>query len=324
MFSILVTSLTPGSGKTSTALTVASDQQEKGKKISFIKPVINGLPGSNTIFTSDVVILKQLLQLPEPAETLSPNIPDAGSLKIVLKSLLTTTLSGKDVVIIESPFRDLKLNREIADFIQARILGVEGFQHDLSDSIHQYRGLGNCLVGVIVNKVPATRINEIKKITFNSGLKMVGIIPEERTLIGLTVHELADGINGKITNDCHHPEDFIENFMVGVLDPDHESEYYTRKKNKVVILGSDRADMQLSALETPLMCLVLAGPKAPVPVVMNRAEARQVPMVLVNRGVSEVIAELEGIFNKNVFSERKTSRTLNIFRQYLNLDILDH
>ncbi len=321
MFPLLITSSTTGSGKTSIAFTLALYLQSKGKKVTFIKPVTGGSSG-NAAAASDVVTLQYLLNLAEPAETLSPFFTDNVTLKTALNSLLNRNLSEAEVVIIESPSSDLSLNREIAVLLDAKILGVEVFQYDLTDTLIKYNDPENRLAGVVVNKVPDTRKKQVAEGALKSRIRVLGIIPEDRHLAGFTVRDLADGLNGEIISGRTRLEDNIENFIIGALNPDHGSEYYARKSNKAVILRSERADMQLSALETPSKCLVLAGPKAPVPVVLSRAETRKVPVISVKQDVPEVLARLEGIFRRTGFTQQKASRTIAVFNQYLDLDNL--
>lgn len=319
LYSLLITSTNTGSGKTSTAVALASALQDKGKKIAFIKPVAGDVSGQTTI-DPDVVSLKQLLNQEESA--LSLRFTDTDSLKTGLKNYLSRSSSGKDVMIMESSFRDLTLNFEIADFIQAGILGIEGFQPELTGILNRYQELGSCLLGVIINKVPVARIKQVQEIALKSGVKVAGVIPENRSLSAVTIRELAEGLNGKIIGNRLQLEESIESIMVGVLNPDHGAEYYSRKVNKAVIVSAERVDMQLSALTTPSACLVLAGSKPPVPVVVNRAEAKQVPVISVNQGIPEILTGLEDIFRKNRFNVQKASLTFQIFRRHVDFSAI--
>ncbi len=321
MRSILVASSSSGSGKTSTAITLASYLQHKGKKVAFIKPVLSGL-STDTATVSDVMILKQHLNLAESSDILSPSFPDIDTLKSGLKKLIDHTFSGKDVVIIESPTPYFTVNCEVADFTGAGILSVAVFQYDAAGFLADYNKQRTHRAGVVINKVPGTRNEPVNEVVLASGEKVIGIVPEDRRLAGFSVIDLADVLNGKIISGHPQPEEFIGSFMLGALNPDHGSEYYARKADKAVILRSEKADMQLAALETSTKCLVLAGSKAPVPVVLNRAETRKIPVVTVNRSISEILIGLEKIWSQTGFSLHKVTRTLEHFGQYLDLEEL--
>jgi BioD-like phosphotransacetylase family protein len=318
LFSVYITSSKSGNGKTSTALALSSYIQNTDKKTAFYKLAIGGQLSGMTS-ESDIDVIKQLLKLEEPAGSMFSIFPNIDSLK-ANRSNLERILSRKDGVLIEGTAQNFKAAGDIAENINARILGIEVFQNDLTSIYTNYQSFGKHLAGVIINKVPRSRLNQVKENNVKAGIKVLGVVPEDRSLLGLTVEELAERLSGEIVSGKTQPTEIVENFLVGVLNPDHGPDYYARKKNKAVIINSERADMQLSALETPTRCLILAGNKNPTAVVLRQAETKRVPIITVKQRIPEIISQIEGLLNQTILTERKVSRTIEVFNSYLNID----
>ena len=60
-----------------------------------------------------------------------------------------------------------------------------------------------------------------------------------------------------------------------------------KARNKAVITGGDRADIQLAALETSTKCIVLTGDLYPNAIILARAQECGVPIVETSHEVSE-------------------------------------
>ena len=56
-----------------------------------------------------------------------------------------------------------------------------------------------------------------------------------------------------------------ETYLIGAMSPDHALRYFQRAANKVVVVGGDRAEIILAALETPTAAIVLTGSYVPEP-----------------------------------------------------------
>jgi uncharacterized protein len=317
--SVYIFSSSAGSGKTSITVTLAKYLIVKNKKVAFFKPVING-PGVSSSRRVDVEIMKQLLGLEEKPEVISPEYSDENSLMSNIVPAFGRVTAGKDLVLIEGGSADFKIADEIARLLDAKVLGVEVFQDEISDILIRYKEMGKYLAGVIINKVPHSRLQQMKETGVKSGINITGVIPEDRSLMGPTVKAVADGIGGKMINSDLQPQGAIENFLLGAMNPDHGPDYYARKTNKAVIVRSDRTDMQLSALETLTKCLIIAGQKAPIPMVMNRAETKQVPIILVNNSIQGIVTNIENILSQPSLTRETVDKTASIFEKNLDLE----
>jgi uncharacterized protein len=315
--SLYISSSLSGSGKTSIAVTLAKYLTGKNKKVAFFKPVVK-VENPDSSSRVDALMMKQFLGLEETPEEISPEFSNETSLVSNFATSFTKFLTARDIVIIESEVTDFKTNGEIIKNLSPIVLGVEIFQDNLADILAHYKEMGKYLTGVILNKVPHSRIQALQEMSKKSGIRVIGVIPENRLLSGPTVQELASGISGKIVNNMQSQE-VVANLVIGSMNPDHGSSYYTRKTDKAVIISSNRPDMQLSALETPMKCLVVAGPKAPIPMVLNRAESKQVPIISVNNSVTAVITDIENILRKKSLNREAIERTTSIFEKDLDL-----
>jgi BioD-like phosphotransacetylase family protein len=279
--------------------------------------------------------MKQVLALPEPVDSLCPLISGEGVLTNKVKQTYAKVSQGKDVVIIEgmcghSPDDNLsKTSYEIVEALKARVIIVEGYSNQSSTAkfINTYKGFGENLLGVVLNKVPSSQLkrvhDEIPPQFDAAAINILGILPEDRALFTLTIGELADYIQGEILNNAEKSAELVENFMVGAMYVDSGLEYFGRKRGKAVVVRDDRPDMQLAALETPTKCLVISGNTAPVYSVRYRAEDKGVPIILTKSDTSTILKSIEDALDKTRFNqEKKLLKLAEITEQHLSFQAI--
>jgi BioD-like phosphotransacetylase family protein len=138
------------------------------------------------------------------------------------------------------------------------------------------------------------------------GDKVPGRISEDRTLLAITVGELAESIGGKIINRQEKSGELVENYMLGAMVVDSGLDYFGRKKNKAVIIRQERLDMQLAALETSVACLVLSGGnQAPAYRVLQRADSRGIPIITTTADVSDIVTSIDNLLVKTRLNQAK-------------------
>ncbi len=184
--------------------------------------------------------------------------------------------------------------------MKARVIAVETYSHKESPYIDAYKGFGKSLLGVVVNKAPESQLKRIReKVTAEfeaAGIKLLGVIPENRTLLAITVGELAESIGGRILNNDEKVAELVENYMLGAMVVDSGLDYFGRKNRKAAIIRHDRPDMQLAALETSTACLVLSGSpdrSGPVPNVLHKAQSRGIPVIAASAAVNDIVTTIE-------------------------------
>jgi hypothetical protein len=207
--------------------------------------------------------------------------------------------------------------------LDARVIVVEPYSEELSKrkSIDGYKDFGPYLLGVVVNKVPRSRVKHL----YNqlSGVNILGILPEDRVLLSLTVGELAEHVQGEILNCADKSAELVENLMLGAMTVDPGPVYFGRKANKAVVVRGERPDMQLAALETSNKCLVLSGGVSPIHTVLRRAEDKGIPIILTQGDTISVVNSIERILGKTRFNQvEKLPRLSEIMEQQFNFQTI--
>ena len=301
MVTLLVTSPARGSGKTAVSAGLGRRLQSDGRQVGFFKP-------STGAADPDGALMRSALSLQEPVDQISPSLgPDAAA----LKDAFARIAQGKDLVLVEAGDTAGEALRSLATALDARVVVVDDESAESpAESLTAARDLyGDRLVGVILNKVPrsqAERVRSLAPPTFaQAGVPVLGVLPEDRALFTLTVGELAEQIHGSFLNNPEKAGDLAENFMLGAMCVDSGLVYFERKANKVAVLRSQRADLQLAALQTPTRALVLSGGQLPLPQIQNQAEDKAVPIVLTDDDVPTVVSAIETALAGSRFTAEK-------------------
>lgn len=323
---LYLTSIEPA-GKTALGVAMGKDLIKRGKKVGYFIPVVleqevNKNPGKDTAF------IKEILELEDDNNTISPmhyapmdlwnNLStDTSEFDHNLKNAFKAISKDKDVVIVEGlsglvkdATATLSCYR-VSEQLGAKVIILLRYSDDLDPDIldRVKEELKDNFLGVIINYVPEGKLEYIRdnmSASFEaSGIKVLGLIPESRTLVGVTVEEIASGLHGEILTAIDKLSELVENVMFGAMTLDSGISYFNRKPHKAVIVNSERADMQLAALETSTSCLILTGTVPPLEQVIHHGEIRNIPIISVKRDSLEVIGEMENIFADNVFNNPK-------------------
>lgn len=324
MVALYVTSVEKGSGKTAVCAGLGKHLLSDGKKIGFFKPLITATknPPKKDI-DSDVAFIKQLFALKEPVNLLCPVFSDASKLRNKIKEAYAKASQGKDVVIVEGISDQSQAARDIVEALDARVIIVESYSEESLKAMNSYKDFGEHLLGIVLNKVPRSQIEQVRSATSaqfgQAGVNILGVLPEDRALFTLTIGELAECIQGEILSGAEKSAELAENIMLGAMCVDPGPDYFGRKANKVVVVRSERPDMQLAALETSTRCLVLTGDAAPQSVVLDRAEEKNVPIILAKDDTTAIVANIEDALGKTRFNEEnKLPKLSEIMEQHFN------
>ena len=342
MSALYVTSMGADVGKSSLCAGLGRKLQAEGRRVGFLKPVSANAGGTDR----DAEYMKQILTLEEPVESLCLPSFKVKDLAATVDEKETPWLKeieeayaeisrGKDVVLLEG-LGDFKAGSDTARVsgrivaaLKAKAILIVGYEHDLEvdQIVAAAKMMGDNLIGVVINAVPERRMESVKAQVApsleQSGIKVLGVLPEERALLSVTVGELAEHVGGSILNSQDRSNELVESLMVGAMSIDSALSYLTLKPNKAVITRGDRPDIQLAALETSTKCLVLTGNIEPVPSILSHALELEVPIVLVEGDTAGTMEALEGVFNKARFhNEKKLERLGQILEQHLDLEAI--
>lgn len=343
MNALYLTSMGEAAGKSALCAALGILLKAKGQKVGYFKPVAVTTERAEAS-DKDTEFMKQALALDEPVELLCPVSLSAKDFLatanekepawlVKAKDAYIKVAQGKDAVLIEgigglpSGSSPALAGRRIVEALGAKAILIASCESKLQSSriVDAAKGLGRHLLGVVINAVPQHRMNLVKvnlaPSLEQSGIKVLGVLPEDRTLLAVSVGELAKHLEGTILNSPERSEDFVESVMVGAMSPDPAVSYLSLKQNKAVITRGDRPDIQLAALHTSTSCLVLTNNINPLPNILSRAKAVKVPVVTVKDDTVRTMKAVEGLLDKaNFYHEKKVERLAQLLEQHLDLE----
>lgn len=193
---------------------------------------------------------------------------------------------------------------DIAEVVDASILLVARYDSLLSVAslLTAKKFLGDRLLGVVINNIPSRELgtvdNLIKPYLEQQSIPVLGMIPENRLLNSVSVRELAKRLDAQVL--CRHDrlDLMVESLTIGAMNVNAALEYFRQRENMAVVTGSDRTELQLAALETSTNCLILTGHVPPQPLILNRAEDLEIPVLSVNLDTLTTVEIIDRSFGK--------------------------
>ncbi len=306
------------SGKTAVCLALASLFREDGVKVGYFKPV--GWSSKSKGIDEDALLMKETLGIDHPLEVISPVVLDAYYLNRLYKGELADAerriedayqaLSRNvDVMLIEGAhapvaFYSGRLSAfHIAGKFGAEVLIVNSFRSDLvlDDVLAQaemFRLTGSRVIGAVFNNVPIIMLEKVKgmvrEIAEKNGIRVWGVIEEDRRLTSPTVEEICNMLEGEILEEGNMKR-IVEDIFVGAMNVEAALNYFRRGINKAVITGGDRMDVALAALETDTSMLILTGNLYPDVRLLARAREAGVTVILVPYDTYTTVQKLESV-----------------------------
>ena len=163
--------------------------------------------------------------------------------------------------------------------------------------------MGEHMLGAILNDIPVEFMDELNNMLVpfleRKGVKVIGVIPRDPLMGAIKVSSLAERLGGKIISAQSKADRIVENFLIGTMQVENFMTHFKRSKNSAVIVGGDRSDVQLVALEGSCQCLVLTGNLYPNDIILTRAEVLEVPIVVVRDDTFTVAKKMETILSRH-------------------------
>lgn len=173
--------------------------------------------------------------------------------------------------------------------------------------------LGNTLAGVIFNDVPEHFLRDADEILVpylrEQGVEVLGIIPRQPALNAIKASELSWQLGGKIVSGNNQSQRSIEDFLIGTMQVENFMTYFKQHLNAAVIVGGDRTDLQLVALEGGCPSLILTGNITPSELIRTRSEALGVPVIQVTEDTYTVAKRMEEILGSQKLRELSKIRS---------------
>ena len=311
---IYVTSDKSRAGKTAVSVGLSQSLKDSGSSFCLIKPFVIRDHGH---FSQDEInVLKKMNGRAVDEELNWPLILTSNSdqyEKMVAEAskIVSEYANGSEFSILEGlsglSGDSGEISRRFVQELNAKVVVVigQGFELALETSIEASKLYGDKLFGVIINGVTKYKLRELKQSVVPSiedeGIQVLGVIPEERVLLGTTVRQIADHISGQIVNAEEKKDNFVDNYLIGGMVLDWGVFYFQRHRNKAVIVRGDRPDIQMAALKTETSCLILTGGVDPIQYVGYEASEEEVPIIKVSTGTLETTNALETLLNESMF-----------------------
>jgi BioD-like phosphotransacetylase family protein len=330
MKALYITSVEPFIGKTAMCLAIGKRLQADGYKVGYLKPmsIHPWRTADGKLGDEDAAFAKEILGLEDDLAELAPVMVTPSALRQRLKGMGETDLvgriqraaeqlsAGRDVLLLEggSSLREgytMGLsNVRLAQVLGAPVLVLAKFHNEMQlvdDVLASHARLADLMLGAILNQIPPEALEYVESYALpflgQEGSRVLGVLPAVPRLSALTVGELVKRLEAEVLTREYNPQALVEAFMVGAMTVEACLSRFRRQPNKAVITGGDRTDIQLAALETSTVALILTGNLQPSPVVIQQAESVQVPILLVKENTMEAVNRVERAYGKTRLAE---------------------
>lgn len=311
------------SGKTTVGLGLALSLQKKGFKVGYIKPISSSFHPTKQE-DEDALVFKQALNLPYDISVITPLKIGSHYLsslqkkekyqRTIMASLDEIKKYDFDLVLIGGSTSLYHLSSHglddisLAEELQSPVLFVitvrDDYSVDQGIMFNRYLKLkGIDVIGNIFNNISRPLLDKVKGIHKplfeNQGHRVLGIIPASRELTSPTAGEFLSALGGELLTGEEYLDKRIDEIVVGAMTIEGALKYLRRSPNKAVILGGDRNDLALTALETSTSVLILTGGLYPNVKVVAEAEEKKVPVILVHHDTYKTIEQISNLTQKH-------------------------
>jgi hypothetical protein len=314
-------------GKSAVCIGLLVRFQRDGFTVGYMKPVsVSVAHAGDVTLDEDASFIRDTFRLREPLEQIAPVLITPGVVESILrgqspsyvKKLCDAYLSvsrSKDAMVLEGTntwaegaLVDLSAE-QVTELLGAPGLLVMRYSSTLTvDAILTVqRYVGDRLLGVLINQVEEQHLDFVQSrvVPFleGRGIPVFGTLPRDATLAGISVAELLEHLGGQLIGSPAWCGRSIASLMIGAMGAEASLSFFRRRANKAVITGGDRSDLQLAALETSTSALVLTGNIRPAAAVLDKAEEREVPIILVPDDTLTTVDRAEVLFGRVRFHQ---------------------
>lgn len=324
MKALYISSLENFSGKTAVCLAIGKRLQTEGYKVGYLKPVghqptlmAGRVADEDAIFARNVLAIEQeaweLSPVVVTPQVLADCIGNGGELNLEqqVRDAYQNAAQGKDVLLLEGggSLREgyavglaTPYVAEMLDVMALAVVKFRGRMRMLDDALTAQLRLGDRLLGVILNRIPAEEhdFTAEQSIPFleKRGIPVLGALPERPQLAAISVGELIETLDATVLTGEQHKDALVQTLMVGAMGAQEALSRFRVNPDKAVITGGDRVDIQLAALETSTVCLVLTGNLRPTAAIVERAAEQGVAVLVVPPNTMETVEAIDRVFGK--------------------------
>ncbi len=333
MPTLLVSGFQPGSGKTCFVSALLARLKSEGKRAAYYKPF-----SLNADNDPDVAFIREhilggagLPNVPAPRSLFENASPGQADLALV-RQAVSDLNDATDVVLVEGPDArpgdgvSSSVSSDMAAVLDCPVLLIVRYSDDLDASsvTSACEAYGGRIAGVVINCVPPYRGHTVDQGLAagigTAGVQVLGVVPEDRTMITVTVQQLADHLGARWVQEPVNTDAHLDRFLIGGNIMDSGTTYYGRYSNQAVIVRAERPDIQLASLMEDTKCLVLTGGGDPTEYIKAEAMQRDVPLMVVDDTTLDAAEALAGVIDRATpHSLRKVERFRELLDSHLDM-----
>ncbi len=295
---------TPGSGKTAVALGLALKLKKEGHNPGYYKPV-GTTQGVLSRHDDDGVLMQKVLGMEEDLNVIVPYTignfyisghKDPAKCRERVMDCYARIAEKYSAVIIDGTsfpwvmasfgLDAISIAKELDAGVLCTMQVSNDFDFDEVLFFNRYaENSGVRVVGTVFNNVPRQMLGKTEvyaNILSAFGYDFLGAIPSRREIYSPTVAEYQAVLGGEVLTGEDRLDLLVEDVLIGAMTIESALDNLRRALNKAVIIGGDRSDYAMAALETSTSVLILTGGLYPHINVITRAEEKGVPIILVH------------------------------------------
>ena len=335
------------SGKNLVTMGIGARLKRDGLRIGYFKPLgTHPARVGDTITDEGARYIYEVLKLDDPLELICPVVMthdlqmtgygrDIPGLEAKIVKAYRRLSEGKDVMLVGGAgnvytgaflgVSQVKLIKKLG----WNVLLIDKYEGEFClDCILAARdALGKRLIGVVLNAVTLEYRRDVEELVMTflrrKGIEVFGALPQDDVLAAIKVEDIAEGLSAKIL--CAHDklDGLVKNFLIGGMQVDKFMEYHRKAPHNAVIVGGDRSDVQMVALEGSTECLILTGDLYPNDLILARAEERGVPVMIVRDDTYSVAQKIQRLGSRLRLKEpEKVTRAIKAVDTHLDFGLL--
>jgi len=322
MLGIYVGATSAYAGKNLIAMGLGLKLQKDGYRVGYMKPV-GALPfkKDGKVGDEDAFFVQELLGLNDDPRDVTPVVVDqdfmvkafSGRMEDLMPRIEAAYVKlskDRDVMIISgsgSMFSGKYCNLDgvaIVNRLGARALVIDRYNKEVKyDYLAVMKEvLGDNFLGAILNDIPPAFMSELTTMLIpffeQQGIHIQGTITSDPLMGAIRVEDLCERLGGRIVTAQNRKDRVVENFLIGTMQVENFMTHFKKSPRSAVIVGGDRADVHLVALEGNCECLLLTGNLYPNDIIMTRAEVLGIPLIVVRDDTYTVAQKMDAILSR--------------------------
>ena len=328
MVTLYVSSVERHAGKELITLGLIDRLRRDGLKVGYFKPLGHSpIKVEHAVVDKGAWLIHKLFELEDPMELVCPVVitqdlimqnfqKEITGLEEKIAKAFEEISTEKDIVVVgcDRNFSDGSSfglgGVQLIKMLKAHAMFVERYTCSfcIDFLLELKKFIGDSMMGAVFNRVDASDMSEINQLVApflaRKDMALYGTIPQDTFLAAVSIDELVTQLSADVVCGRDNMEGFVEDFLVGGMQVDTFITYLLKKPTAGVIVGGDRTDIQLVAIENEVKCLILSGNLYPNDTIISRAQVRGVPILVARDDTYTVAKKVEAIVGEFSLKER--------------------